>query len=185
MTHPEIHPTNANGLAWSSWLAPLLACYGSSGKKSIIEVGMGHFSTPALHNLAIASGGVLVSVESHAGWSGGFRGYPGSHHVICGPYRASVGSAKAYGPFAVGLIDESPPLGPDGRETSCGERRLDTLFQLQDICDYLVVHDYWNDIRDRIDPFLKTFGWRWHVCNDYDPPALVASKTLPVPEVLL
>lgn len=163
-------------------MAPLLACYGSCKNKSIIEVGMGHFSTPSLHNLAISSGGELLSLESHAGWAGGFRGYPGSHRVFCGPYKASIEAAKAYGPFGVGLIDESPPLGPDGKETSCGERRLETLLGLQYVCDYLVVHDYWNDIRAKIEPNLV--GFKWKVVCDYEPPVLVASRNLPIPKVL-
>ena len=125
----------------------------------------------------------MVSLESHAGWADGFRPYPDSHVVIKGPYNETVGAARGYGRFALALIDESPPLGPDGKETSCGARRMETFLALQDICDYLVVHDYWNEIRSSIDPILSGFNSK--VVSDYEPPVLVASKTLPVPKILL
>lgn len=125
----------------------------------------------------------MVSLESAPGWANGFKGYGDSHLVLKGPYKGLIVAARAYaeahGRFGVALIDQSPEEGKE----SCGESRRDAFLLLQDVCDYLVVHDYCHSMPIAIDPHLH--GLNWKVLNDYHPPTLVASKTLPLPKVLL
>ena len=56
-----------NALAWGSHLAPLIGAVASS-KGPVIEIGIGHFSTPILHGLCKALHRNLVSLEQDVKW---------------------------------------------------------------------------------------------------------------------
>jgi hypothetical protein len=176
----NIHHTNEPEVKWSSWLAPLLACYASTDNKNLVEVGIGHFSTPALHALVLASGGVMVSLEDCQAWMDGFVekfNVNGSHLFFDGDYDASlkevVAGYQLPTRYGVGFIDESPG----------GARRAKSFKALIDKCDFVVVHDYWNENIPAIGPMLGDCSWA--VANHFEPPTLIASKTKKVPAHLL
>ena len=151
---------------WQSHLPALLACIAVTGG-DVLELGIGHFSTPHLHAFCLASGRVLVSVEPDASWLGEFKGRYGSQMHW---FSDRIPDKR----FSVALVDHSPG----------GMNRADALRQLVEVCEFVVVHDAQKDAENfqAIEPMLE--GLNWHLCTDYFPHTLVASKTRQIPEVL-
>lgn len=165
----EIHPTNKNEVAWTSWLPALgFALARSTGP--VLEIGIGHFSTPFLHEYCKGSGRELWSVESDQSWFVAFRnkfhsefhrfGYPVDHVVP----KQFVRDIR----FGVTFIDNSP--GGEARARPFKTALLNS--------DYIVVHDYHRENEEAIKPLLD--GVNYRVFSDYEPPTLLASALYPV-----
>lgn len=177
----DIHPTNKNEVAWTSWLPPFLACWSAAPRGPVLEIGIGHFSTPAIHALVVQTGAGILSLEDNEDWLKGFKSYalPGHHEFLGGKYDTSVSLAiqravKGSFRYSVGLIDHSPG----------GQNRLDAFLALLDFCHYLVIHDYHRENSEAIDPYKESCSG-WKVCDTYQPPTLVCSKYLAIPASLL
>lgn len=152
-------------LAWGSHLAPLMACLGAS-RGSVLELGVGHFSTPILHAYCIVAKRVLISVEDNLEWFDGFRQkYEcDGHQFIREDYAAIVPELARTKQFGVAFIDNSPG----------GQRRLDDFVSLIPVSDFVVVHDYHGENEDAIGPRLKALSYA--KCTEYMPPTLIASR---------
>lgn len=158
---------------WQSHLPALLACIAVTDGP-VLELGVGHFSTPHLHALCGALGRNLYSIESDAEWRKEFRAKY--------EWRPEFGEhifAESLPPefvfdFGVAFIDHSPG----------GANRAAAFKALIGVSDYVVVHDAQEDAENfqAIEPMLA--GVNWHLCTGYFPNTLVASKTRPIPEVL-
>lgn len=158
----EIDPTNRNEVAWTSWLPALGFALGRS-TGPVLEVGIGHFSTPFLHEYCTADGRLLVSVEAHEGWRVSFhKEYASPSHE----FHYSVPTDIK--PWGVAFIDSSPG----------GAARAELFFRLAPISSYVVVHDYHRENKEAIEPLLN--GMNFRVFDAYEPPTLLASKTLDV-----
>lgn len=161
-----------NALAWGSHLAPLIACISvSSGP--VLEVGVGHFSTPILHALCIGLRRDVVSVESDKEWHDEFAAiYRGPDHMFtCGDYDTLI-PELAGDRWGVSFIDNSPG----------GERRKKDFASLLPVSEFVVVHDYHGENLDAIQPLIdanKAIHGR--VFNKYNPPTLVASLFMGIP----
>lgn len=175
----EIHPSNRNEVAWTSWLPALGYALGAS-TGPVLEIGVGHFSTPFLHEYCHAAGRALYSLETDRDWYLNFARYDWmksdrKHYVFHCP--ADLGSARGVKGFSslmesrddpvrfgAALIDSSPG----------GEARLAPFLAFIDHSDFVVVHDYHRENEEAIAPHLH--GVSYKVYRDYDPPTLLASK---------
>lgn len=171
----NIHPELAAGLKWGSHLPAIAACF-SQSIGPVLEVGVGHFSTPFLHALCLPAGRTLISVEADSEWGQPFKDKylnPG-HEFILGDYYAELTKlTKTFQPLPFGLsfIDNSPG----------GMRRAQDFATLLPFSRYLVVHDYEQENVECIEPLLA--GLEYHVMRAYSPPTLVVAScgaTLPL-----
>lgn len=173
----NIHPELAAGLKWGSHLPALVgALVASCGP--VLEVGIGHFSTPFLHSWSAAAKRELISLEADAEWGGPFhRKYLSDLHTFdLRAYEHSVPAViearKDFGvgfSFGVAFLDHSP-----------GVRRVEDFKLLAPHAAYLVVHDYQDEIEAGIAPLL-TSEFEYRIFDEYLPRTLVASLKYAVP----
>lgn len=108
--------------------APVLQEFIRRTSGPVLELGMGHCSTPLLHDLC--DGRLLVSVENNPDWFERFahygRGAAGKHHVALVKDWDEIPAGR----WAVALVDQAP-----------GEARSGSILALRDVADYIVVHD--------------------------------------------
>ena len=155
---------------YQSHLAPLLACCAqafSRTKAPVLEIGMGHFSTPQLRAVCANSGIQLVSVELNDQWRELFLAkYPEtSWHQIANGFQCITGDNT----FSVVLIDDSPG----------GANRARHFKNFIDVAQFVVVHDYHYDNEGHISPILSERPEiKSRVFSDYEPPTLVASLAI-------
>lgn len=169
----EIHPTNKNEVAWTSWL-PALGYALAASTGPVLEIGVGHFSTPFLHEYCKGANRGLWSCESDEVWRKHFDkkyGWDESHaadkafHRFGYPFRGLSCETKGLNRFGVVFIDNSPG----------GQARLEPFIGFLDKSEFIVVHDYHRENEEAIKPFLE--GVNYKIFNDYDPPTLLASKS--------
>lgn len=159
-------------LVWGSHLPALLACIGAT-KGPVLELGVGHFSTPALHALCGAMKRSLISIESNDEWLVQFKPqYSSKQHRL---YKSDGNhtDCTVQPHYGVAFIDHSPG----------GKNRAECFDMLIEHSDYVVVHDYEKDNEEAIAPLLT--GIKHHITKTYPPPTLVASMKLPIPESIL
>lgn len=163
---------------WGSHLPALLACIVVT-EDPVLELGVGHFSTPHLHALCLAQKRSLVSIEQNQEWYEQFRDYTTmqigySHIVINGSYRDGISNSPTRR-WGVAFIDNSPG----------GKARGDLFEALIGISDFVVMHDAQKEAENfqAVEPMLA--GLNWYLCTKYFPHTLIASKTRKVPEVLI
>lgn len=158
-------------LAWGSHIPPLMACLGAS-TGSVLELGVGHFSTPMLHAYCKGSKRKLVSVEDHDDWFNWFASiYRNDWHKIINADYSDVVPILAKDKWGVSFIDNSPG----------GKRRLDDFVSLIGVSDYVVVHDYHGENEEAISPVLKCEHIKHFIYTLANPPTLIASKTSEIP----
>lgn len=153
--------------AWGSHLPSLLACLADT-VGPVLEIGIGHFSTPALHAFCVSAQRKLVSVETNLDWMKEFRGdmahqYHEFHSWNPVPVKG----------WSVVFIDDSPG----------GDHRANEFRDYLDKSVFVVVHDYHRENEEAIKPLLD--GVRYHVTTTYQPPTLVASKVREIPKSIL
>lgn len=154
---------------WGSHLPALLACIaGSTG--AVLEIGVGHFSTPHLHAICGVMGRTLVSVEPDTGW---FHEFESKYRSSTHDFGRELGNVH-FMRWGVAFIDHSPG----------GANRADAFKRLIEVSDYVVVHDAQKESENfkHIEPMLS--GLEWYLCTGYFPHTLVASKTRKIPSVL-
>lgn len=157
----EIHHTQKNEVAWSSWL-PALGYALAASEGPVLEIGIGHFSTPFLHEYCKANGRVLCSVEGSLDWRNPFQArYSCKDH----PFFLDTKWLPDWEDWGVVFIDDSPG----------GENRANHFRGFMNKADFIVVHDYWRDNEEAIKPLLE--GVNYKVYSDYEPPTLIASLT--------
>lgn len=169
----EITNPTCDPVTWGSYLPSVLACFAST-VGPVLELGIGHISTPALHALCLSSDRMLVSVEQDEAWFKMFRSRyerPG-HQFIKGEYDDVV-PELAKQTWSVALIDNSPG----------GERTKKDFISLIKCSGFVVVHDYERENVESIEPLLGNLSR--YVCNYYKPPTLVASLTRMIPATLI
>jgi hypothetical protein len=157
-----------DALAWGSHLVPLMACVCATNGP-VLEMGIGHFSTPALHAVCDVMGRDLVSVEQSKEWYEEFKSYSNKRHrvVLVDSYDSDDIICDPWAWWSVAFIDNSPG----------GERRKKDFSRLINNSDYVVVHDYERENLEAIHPILEaSLAINWVIYSRYNPPTLVASK---------
>jgi len=167
----EIHPTQKNEVAWSSWLPALGYALGNS-HGPVLEIGIGHFSTPFLHEFCKGAGRTLHSIELDSDWGVPFaqRFWDDSpepkHRFHLGPYVNIISEmVRLDMKFGVAFIDNSPG----------GTARSIPFEKLLRNCDFIVVHDYWRENSDAIQPIVDAELMNHRIYSDYEPPTLLAA----------
>lgn len=151
-------------LEWGSFLPALVAAVADS-KGAVLEIGIGHFSTPILHSLCTALGRKLVSVEDNKEWVSPLAHYQNSKHIFhVGDYDTILPKLSESN-WGVVLIDNSPG----------GWRRLKDFNMFIDRSEYVLVHDYHRENEEAIKPVLEKRGITHCVIGAYQPPTLLAS----------
>lgn len=168
-----MNPETISQAEWGSHLSAVLACFAST-IGPVLELGVGHCSTPALHALCLASDRLLTSVEQDETWFKMFQSHyeKKGHEFIYGEYDRIV-PLLALTQWGVVLIDNSPG----------GERRKKDFQSLIKCSGFVVLHDYHRENQEAIEPLLDSMNR--YVCNYYKPPTLVASLTRKIPAVLI
>lgn len=155
--------TEADQMAWGSHQCALLGCLGRTSG-AVLELGMGHFSTPLLHHYCQAAQRDLVSVESDLQWYKTFSHYIAYMHKLILAEYDDVVPKLAQRPWSVVLIDNSPG----------GARRAKDFTTLWPNSEYVVIHDYHQDNEEAIGPLLT--GLKTRIFTEYQPPTLVVYK---------
>jgi len=121
--------TNMNvSLNYGTHLAPLIATVRKTSG-SILELGMGVFSTPFLHYIAVLDNRRVVSVENFKDWSEFFFSkYSHKNHEI--KVIPSWGDLDVNGNWDVVLVDQTPDLA-----------RIEAVKKLADKARYIIIHD--------------------------------------------
>lgn len=158
-------PNQCEAMAWGSHLPTLLWALGGSDGY-VLEVGIGHFSTPHLHAICQSMDRHLVSVEQNKDWHDAFvtRYASHSHRFIHGEYM-DVLPALSGRHWSVVFIDHSPG----------GKSRSDVFGMFIEKSKFVIVHDYHGENEEAIGPLLK-HPITSKVVSDYQPPTLIASK---------
>lgn len=150
-----------DALVWGSHLTPLMACVAAS-RDTVLEVGIGHFSTPVLHAVCAAMGRKLISIEADKEWYDTFERYADENHLMLhGEYEPTISSLADV--FGVAFIDHSPG----------GQSRANVFKMLLPSSDFVVMHDYELDNKEALEPIIGKISHR--VYNEYRPPTLIAS----------
>jgi hypothetical protein len=162
-------------LAWSSFMPALMACVASTSG-CVLELGVGHFSTPTLHAICGASNRYLLSVEQNKEWLSKFEKLKTDGHSFWGlGYDEMLDNLPKFGQrWGVAFIDNSPG----------GARRAKDFLALIKTSDFVIVHDYWQDNEEHIAPLLKNVKYT-HVTRTHEPPTLVASLDRPIPSSII
>lgn len=163
--------TDKEQCSWCSFMPALVACVAAT-KGPVLELGMGHFSTPVLHTLCGTLGRKLMSFEKNYEWRGLFTNFKSEFHEIydMNSGMLSVGLLN----LGVVFVDDSPG----------GENRAQHFYGFLPMSDYVIVHDYHRDNEESIGPGLKGVPYK-HITKTYEPPTLVASMTREIPESIL
>ncbi len=155
---------------WGSWYPAVLAAIGAT-PGPVLEVGIGHLSTPSLHALLGAQRRELVSVEDNVEWYDKFALKYGSplHKFILSDYLPILPDLIKHH-WSVSFIDSSPG----------GKMRADIFSALIPVSDFVIVHDFHSENKEHIGPLISNL--RWHVTETYFPPTLIASEKLEIPD---
>ncbi len=158
--------------AWGSHLPALLGCLADT-VGPVLELGIGHFSTPALHAYCVQAGRPLHSVEQDEKWFREFSKYEHKSHAfyLCEYDKALQMFTDHF--WSVVLIDNSPG----------GKRRLDDFKAYLPKSTFVVVHDYHLENAEAIKPLLSPI--QHHVTRSYQPPTLIASELRKIPQSIL
>ncbi len=166
--NPAAFDIEAGRAEWSSFMPALLAVLKAT-TGAVLEVGVGHYSTPFLHDYCLANRRELVSAEEDMDWALPFRNQYArrGHTFYIGEYDAMIASFTRDTPWSVILLDHSP-----------GPRRGADMVRLLDAVEFIVIHDYHLAIEEAVKPHLA--GLNHHAVPSV-PPTLVVSKQRAMP----
>lgn len=156
--------------SWGSYMPVLMAALAQT-TGPVLEIGVGHWSTPTLHHYCRAAGRDLASIEGDPQWCEQFKKYESAiHSVWASPdYQLAAAIVDRDGEdmrFGVVFIDNSP-----------GSRRAQDALRYKDSADFIIVHD-WSaeEISKPFEPILNQWKYRT-LYTAYTPYTMVLSNT--------
>lgn len=165
VTDPEVKK-------WTSFMPALLAAI-TATEGQVLEVGVGHYSTPVLHAICKALCRPLMSIEADERWAQAIwkktQGYE-DHELAVGDYDEMI-PYFAKQKWGVAFLDHSP-----------GERRGTDMITLGDSVDFFVIHDFNNLTESAVRASLE--GFDFHVAAG-NPPTIVTTKKHKIPASIL
>jgi hypothetical protein len=167
---PSIKESLAARDRWESWKGPMITALNLCDGP-VLEIGMGHYSTPFLHSYCEEDGRRrLVSLEDHAGWMAEYAHHETSwHRLVGGSYDQTI-PTMAMQKWGVVFLDESPG-------ELRGHHLAEFLRQPNEYqADFIIVHDFHDAVKAAIEPLLATDGLNWRVYQAQEPATLVVSK---------
>lgn len=167
----EFNPETCDELKWGSYIPALMTAIVMS-EGPVLELGVGHFSTPLLHAVCGALGRKLYSVEENLEWYQAFEKYNNGllWHAVT---RSNYSEAPREFKWGVVFIDQSPG----------GKCRADAFDRYLPISNFVIVHDFHLENSEHILPLME--GVRHHVTTTYSPPTLIATKHKFIPHAIL
>lgn len=155
---------------YGSHLPALVTCVMAT-TGPVLELGMGYFSTPILHEICKAQGRRLVSTESDAGFAPVFADFAADFHALK-VYPHELPDSLFSEPWSVVLIDHSF----ERRRAADGARFKDA--------EFIVAHDYsypLNGVDGETigDMFMALVAplYPWHkICSKFMPSTLVLGR---------
>ena len=156
---------------WTSWRSSMIAALGHTSGP-VLEVGVGHYSTPWLHQYCLAMDRQLVSVEDNPDWFEEFLHQFGApnHHFQQGSYDVLIPSLKRTR-WGVVFLDHSP-----------GERRGKDAGHCLELSEYVVIHDFEGNVADIFNREVQlTALTSFCVDNVVSPPTLTVSQNRRLP----
>ena len=126
----------------------------------VLELGIGHYSTPILHY--ICRDRHLVSIDNNADWVNEFRSFETPTHRIC--FADPIMNAVIPEAFSVVFVDTAPVTS-----------RIGLIRDFADRAQYLVIHDT-ECRRYRYDRIWGLFNYLVDVTR-YFPGARLESRT--------
>jgi hypothetical protein len=158
-----------NALGGASHQPALVACVMAT-TKPVMEIGMGHSSTPILHAICCPYRRRLVSVESNPEWRQWFSAWQTNGHEIVKETAENL-KILAQEDWGVILIDNWP----------CAARSA-ALSALKDQANYIIIHDAQNEeIMRPLYPLLT--GTHSYMYKTYHPWTLVISRSGVFPNI--
>lgn len=154
---------------------PLLASVVATAPPGdVLELGVGHFSTPVLSMMCKAMGRTLFSLEEAGDWLYNVEDFRAHHHGISSvkdPYNwiPELNLITGSHHWSVVFVDH-------GRTN---QDRMAALRYLQDKADFIVVHDTKNTWFAGVDDVLDSFKFRYDYCL-MTPVTTVVSNTYDV-----
>lgn len=150
--------------SWGSHLVPLMACV-TATRGPVLEVGVGHWSTPLLHRYCMAGGRVLVSIDEDAEWVKQFRNLSIGHHTVNSAKYDTALPKLAENQWSVVFLDHSP-----------GHRRAADALMFLNAAVYVVVHDFAEDVAAGFDQHTLS---KWYDVRiaEFSPKTLVLGRT--------
>lgn len=159
LAEPQLGPDTS----WGSHLVPLMACI-TATRGPVLEVGIGHWSTPLLHRYCVAAGRRLVSIESDREWAKLFMHLNVSHHQVqAASYNESL-ERLAGEDWSVVFLDHSP-----------GFRRAHDALPFLDRAEFIVVHDFAEDVKAAFTADVLDH-WSHRAVAEFSPKTLVLGK---------
>lgn len=154
--------------SWGSHLVPLMACV-TATRGSVLEVGVGNWSTPLLHCYCAAGGRKLVSADEDRGWAEKFAAFRVCGHEVRGVRYDQFIPEAAKQEWSVVFLDQSP-----------GFRRAADALLFRDTADFILSHDYSGDeMPGLFAPILER--WPYRAVAKFSPSTLVLGR-VPIPE---
>lgn len=139
-----------------------MACV-TATRGAILEVGVGHWSTPLLHRYCVAGGRRLVSLDEDEAFARQFYDLRVCHHELRSAEYSRDLPPLASEKWSVAFLDHSP-----------GWRRAADALLFLDSAEFIVVHDYANEIVEGFAPILKR--WPHSRVAQFSPKTLVLGK---------
>lgn len=154
---------------WESWKPALAACL-TATKGSVLEIGVGHYSTHWLHDVCQAAERTLVSCEEDKEWYEAVEGLRDVGHYIYNDSYDKLLPERTRQQWSVVFMDHSP-----------GPRRGQDLLLFLPIADYVVIHDYHLAIEEAVKAVLPA-NCKIAV-TPLDPPTAILSLRRELPPV--
>lgn len=131
---------------------------------SVLELGVGGYSTVLMHYMCLNANRLLVSYDNDMKYIGWVKDYTSDTHKI--QYIADWDEADILKPWSVAFIDHKP-----------GPRRGYDAGRLADYAEYVICHDS-EESQDRLYEYRKIydkFKYRWEYRRLF-PPTMVFSN---------
>ena len=163
-----MNPLATEDTSWGSHLVPLMACV-TATRGAVLEVGVGHWSTPLLHAYCAAAGRTLISIDEDRAWVERFKEYHIGRHTVehanYGDYLRKMAEKQ----FSVVFLDGSP-----------GHTRADQAMLFRESANLIVIHDYSG--AEVADPFKAVLDeWPYRAVARFSPSCLILGN-IPIPD---
>lgn len=163
-------------LGGASHLHVLLACVAATSGP-VLEIGIGHSSTPVLHSVCCPNRRRLVSIESDLDWLRNFMPWAVDGHEMAEDTEEKLLELAADGNttrWGVVFIDDSPG----------GEARAAHIRRFLPIADYVVMHDVEPEGNNYALADIETRACAGRVFySRYHPHTMAASLFNPIPHI--
>lgn len=154
---------------YGTHLVPLIAAVMAT-KGDVLELGMGDFSTPVLHEVLRNTTRQIFSIENDGNWYVNFIDLQSDNHSIVNAHYSHI--VKINKVFSVILVDNAP-----------AEDRIKCLAEFREKAEIFVVHDTDKMRYYGYEPIFETFRYR-NTYERYIKSTTLLSDTIDVTKII-